>query len=117
VIGDRAEVLNLLQTNLTVLTDRHIEFLRSKRFFSEGIGVSFDVYGNQRVDVLGRLRTETVIENIHRLREAGIMFGAITVLARNTLPHIESIFRFYDKLLFATVAIGTTITFDDIWVG
>jgi len=98
VIGERAEVLNLLQTNLTVLTDRHVEFLRSKRFFSEGIGVSFDVYGNQRVDVLGRLRTETVLENIHRLREAGVTFGAITVLARNTLPHIEAIFRFYDSL-------------------
>ena len=98
VIGERAEVLNLLQTNLTVLTDRHLEFLGAKRFFAEGIGVSFDVYGDQRVDVLGQLRTETVLANIQRLREAGIAFGAITVLARNTLPHIEAIFRFYDSL-------------------
>jgi uncharacterized protein len=98
VIGERVEVVNLLQTNLTVLTDRHVEFLRSRRFFAEGIGVSFDVYGDQRVDVRGRLRTEAVLENIHRLREAGVTFGAITVLARNTLPHVEAIFRFYDSL-------------------
>jgi len=98
VIGERVEVLNLVQTNLTVLTDRHLEFLQQKRFFSEWIGVSFDVYGDQRVDVLGRLRTETVLANIQRLRDAGVAFGAITVLARNTLPHIAAIYRFFDSL-------------------
>jgi uncharacterized protein len=98
VIGDRIEVLNLVQTNLTVLTDKHLEFLQQRRFFSDWIGVSFDVYGDQRVDVQGLLRTETVLENLQRLRDAGIKFGAITVLARNTLPHIAAIYRFYDSL-------------------
>lgn len=98
VIGERIEVLNLVQTNLTVLTDRHLEFLQQRRFFSDWIGVSFDVYGDQRVDVLGRLRTETVLQNLQRLRDAGIQFGAISVLARNTLPHVAAIYRFYDSL-------------------
>ena len=91
-------VVNLVQTNLTVLTDAQLEFLREKRFFADGLGVSFDVYGDQRIDVRGRLRTETVIANLQRLQDAGIRFGAITVLARNTLPKIVPIFRFYEAL-------------------
>ena len=98
VIGDAIDYANLLQTNLTVLTDRHIEFLKSKCFFNHAIGVSFDVYGDQRVDTRGRLRTDTVLANMQRLREADVRFGAICVLARNTLPHIAGIYRFYDSL-------------------
>lgn len=98
VIGDAVDYANLLQTNLTVLTDRHIDFLRSKRFFNHAIGVSFDVYGDQRVDTRGKLRTDTVLANMQRLRDADVRFGAICVLARNTLPHIAEIYRFYDSL-------------------
>jgi uncharacterized protein len=98
VIGATIDYVNLLQTNLTVLTDRHIEFLQSKRFFNHAIGVSFDVYGDQRVDTRGKLRTDTVLANMQRLRDAGVRFGAICVLARNTLPRIGEIYRFYDSL-------------------
>jgi uncharacterized protein len=35
---------------------------------------------------------------MQRLRDEGIAFGAITVLARNTLPHVEAIHRFYESL-------------------
>jgi uncharacterized protein len=98
VLGDDVPYANLVQTNLTVLTERHIEFLRDKRFFRNGVGVSFDVYGDQRVDTRGRLKTETVLTNLQRLTDAGIPFGAIAVLARNTLSSIEAIYRFYDTL-------------------
>ena len=91
-------VVNLVQTNLTVLTDAQLEFLREKRFFADGLGVSFDVYGDQRIDIRGRLRTETVLANLQRLQDAGVHFGAITVLARNTLPKIVPIFRFFESL-------------------
>lgn len=97
IIGDRVVYENVVQSNLTVLTDRHLEFLRSQRFFA-GLGVSFDVYGDQRVDIMGRQRTETVLANIGRLIEANVPFGAITVLARNTLPHARGIYRFFDTL-------------------
>jgi uncharacterized protein len=89
---------NLVQTNLTVLTERHVDFLREHRFFTHAIGVSFDVYGDQRVDTRGRLRTQTVLANLQRLKDAGIAFGAITVLARNTVAHVAEIHRFYDSL-------------------
>ena len=88
--------INTVQTNLTVLTDRHIAFLKGDFFTS--IGVSFDVYGDQRVDTKGRLRTDTVLGNMQKLIDQEIDFGAIAVLARDTLPHIREIYRFYDEL-------------------
>jgi uncharacterized protein len=87
---------NIVQTNLTVLTDRHIEFLKGG-FFAD-VGVSFDVYGDQRIDADGNLRTETVLTNLQKLIDNKIHFGAIAVLARNTLPHVTEIYRFFDDL-------------------
>jgi sulfatase maturation enzyme AslB (radical SAM superfamily) len=98
VFGGDGTYSNLVQSNLTVLTERHVAFLREHRFFTHTIGVSFDVYGDQRLDTQGRLRTQTVLANLQRLRDEGISFGAITVLARNTLSHVEAIYRFYDSL-------------------
>lgn len=91
------KVTNVVQSNLTVLTDRHVEFLKNSSFF-RGIGVSFDVYGDQRVDTTGKLRTSSILNNIQRLIEARISFGAITVLARNTLPHARRIYKFWDSM-------------------
>jgi len=96
IFADKIEVVNAVQSNLTILTDRHIEFLRSG-FFSS-IGVSFDVYGDQRVDVRGGPSTEVVLANMQKLIDNKIDFGVITVLARNTLPHARNIYRFFDDL-------------------
>ena len=65
VFGAEFKYNNSVQTNLTVLTDRHIEFL--ERGFFGDIGVSFDVYGDQRVDTTGRSRTDTVRANMRKL--------------------------------------------------
>jgi len=86
-----------VQTNLTILTDRHLEFLKSQSFF-QALGISFDVHGDQRVDTRGQLRTEQVLHNLQKLIDCQIPFGAIAVLARNTLPHVRQIYRFYDQL-------------------
>ncbi len=91
------EITNAVQTNLTVLTNRHIEFLKNNTFF-QGIGVSFDVFGDQRVDNVGGLQTKKVLQNLQILFDHGISFGAICVLAQNTLPHVRQIYRFYDEL-------------------
>ena len=85
-----------MQTNLTVLTDRHIEFLKGG-FFND-IGVSFDVYGDQRVDKKGRSSAETVRANIRKLLNHQIGFGAIAVLARDSQPHIKHVYQFFDDL-------------------
>ena len=87
---------NSVQTNLTVLTERHIRFLHDG--FFESIGVSFDVHGEQRVDARGNSRTDTVRSNMQKLIDRQISFAAIAVLARDTLPHIKQTYRFFDSL-------------------
>jgi uncharacterized protein len=74
-----------------------LELLKSQRFFS-GLGISFDVYGDQRVDTRGKLKSDIVLKNLQKLIDHDINFGAICVLARNTLPHFREIYRFYDHL-------------------
>jgi len=85
---------NSVQTNLTVLTERHVEFLKTG-FFTD-IGVSFDVYGDQRVDTKGKSRTDVVRANISKLINHQIEFAAIAVLARDTLLNITKTYRFFD---------------------
>ena len=96
IFGSKFKYKNSVQTNLTILTDRHIEFLAGG--FFEDIGVSFDVYGDQRVDTRGRSRTDTVRANMRKLIDHKIHFGAIAVLARDALPHIKQIYRYFDDL-------------------
>lgn len=96
VFGEAAPVRNSLQTNLTVLTPRHLDFLREGRFFTD-LGVSFDVFGGQRVDIRGRERQEMIVANMRRLAEAGVPFAAIAVLCRDTLARVREIYGFYDR--------------------
>ncbi|MGX1348232.1 uncharacterized protein AB7M49_001808 [Bradyrhizobium elkanii] len=97
IFGTSINVLNAVQTNLTVLTERHIDYLEQRRFFSR-IGVSTDVFGDQRVDIRGRDTTHLVHANMQRLIDRNIPFGAIVVLAQNTLPRVREIFRYFDQL-------------------
>src|SRR5262245_42886099 len=96
IFGNELKYNNSVQTNLTVLTERQIDFLKTG-FFGD-IGVSFDVYGDQRVDTQGRPRTDVVRTNISKLISHKIDFAAIAVLARDTLPSIKKIYRFFDEL-------------------
>jgi uncharacterized protein len=97
IFSDKVSVSNGVQTNLTILTDRHLEYLKARRFFS-GIGVSIDPYGDQRVDKSGRQTTPIVLANMQRLLDASVPFGGIVVVARNTITHMNNICRFFDKL-------------------
>jgi len=101
IFTDGVRVANGLQTNLTVLTNRHLSYLKDRKFFS-GLGVSVDPYGDQRVDKRGGQTTPTVLANMQRLRDAEIPFGAIVVVARNTIAHMHDICRFFDKLGIST---------------
>jgi uncharacterized protein len=94
VFGTELKYRNSVQTNLTVLTDRHINFLKTG-FFND-IGVSFDVYGEQRVDKKGRSSSDTVRANMRKLVEQQVRFGVIAVLARDTRSHIKQIYRALD---------------------
>jgi uncharacterized protein len=96
VFGETFNFINTLQTNLTMLSDRHVQFLKSG-FFAD-VGVSFDVYGDQRVDKQGRDSTDTVLNNLQKLIDNKVRFGAIAVLAQNTVPKVKEIYRFFDSL-------------------
>jgi uncharacterized protein len=87
---------NSIQTNLAVLTKPILELLRSGLFVN--IGVSFDVFGEQRVDVGGRTSDQRVLKNMQRLRDEGITFGCIVVLSKATAPHIKLIYKFFEEI-------------------
>jgi uncharacterized protein len=96
IFGAEFKFKNAVQTNLTILTDRHIAFLESG--FFDDIGVSFDVHGEQRLDSQGRSHADTVRSHMKKLMDRGINFAAIAVLARDTLPDIRQTYRFFDGL-------------------
>jgi len=96
VFGAGFRFKNAVQTNLTVLTDRHIAFLEGG--FFDNIGVSFDVHGEQRLDSQGKSHSATVRGNMKRLMDRHINFSAIAVLARGTLQDIRQTYRFFDRL-------------------
>ena len=91
------KVRNNVQTNMTILTDRHLEFLKNGRFF-DSVGISFDVSGDKRVDKKGRVTTQTVLGHMQRLIDAGIPFGTICVLARGTVGEARNVYQFFDDL-------------------
>ena len=97
IFGDDVKIRNSVQTNLTFLPDKLLSYLEERTFF-QGIGVSFDVHGDQRVDTRGRSSTRKVLENLEIARRSGVVYGAITVLARNTLPHLAAIVDFYQRI-------------------
>lgn len=97
IFNTRVAVSNTVQTNLTVLTEDMLSFLQEAKFFS-GLGISFDPYGSQRVDTRGRSRVETVTKNMQTLIDRRIPFGAITVVARDTLHSVIETFKFFDAL-------------------
>jgi uncharacterized protein len=85
---------NTVQTNLTVPLRRTLPLLT--RFFDH-VGVSIDVFGDQRVDRQGRPAEPRVVHNLELLREAGLSFGCISVLSRLNAPHVEAIWQFFEE--------------------
>jgi uncharacterized protein len=94
IFGSDLSVENSVQTNLTVLDERRIELLQ-RGFHS--FGVSVDLVGGLRVNIAGRDQQKRVLQNMETLRRRGLNFGGITVLSKRNLPHIEQIFRFYER--------------------
>lgn len=89
---------NGTQTNGTVCKDSHINFMTSREFFNDGMGISFDVYGKSRVDIKGEDVSSIVINNIQRFIDAKIPVGAIVVLERSTIDKLNNILDFYDAI-------------------
>ena len=86
---------NFVQTNLTVLNEGVVSLFRT---FFHNVGVSIDLFGDQRVNIAGRPVERIVLRNMQTLKDEGIAFGCITVLSKATAPHVESIYRFFEDI-------------------
>jgi len=96
-LGERGiPFTNSIQTNLTRLTPPILAFLKSGVL--DNIGVSLDLFGDQRVNVAGRPSQPTVLKNMQRLVDEGVSFGCITVLSQLTAPHVDAIYHFFEDI-------------------
>lgn len=84
---------NVVQTNLTRLSSSTLALLRR---FSH-ISISLDLFGGLRRDARDADSQQLVLENMSALANAGIGFGAITVLTSANLPYITKIFEFFNS--------------------
>lgn len=86
---------NVVQSNLTNLKAEHIQLIKDDVISS--IGVSVDLFGDERVNVAGKNMDEKTLQNMDRLSAEGIGVGGISVLSKKTAPHIKSMFSFFDR--------------------
>jgi len=85
-------IRNVLQTNLTRVDEERIALLAE---CFDGVGVSYDVVGDLRVNVAGNHPREKMLLNLNRLIEARIKIGGITVLNKKNIDHVASIYEFW----------------------
>lgn len=79
---------NSIMTNGTLLNDEWIEFFKENGWH---VGVSLDgsadIHNKYRVDAHGNGSFEKVIQNIEKLKKAGLSIGLIAVVTNNTVEN------------------------------
>jgi uncharacterized protein len=93
--GLPVNVINSVQTNLTVLDADRLHLLKNG---FNSVGVSLDLFGGLRVNQSGRDSVSVVLKNLDRLQAEKIPFGCITVLTQLNRPYLREIFRFYEQM-------------------
>ncbi|MGY6530624.1 MAG: radical SAM protein [Cyanobacterium sp.] len=86
---------NGVQSNLVKVSDATLDLLEELEIT---LGISFDVFGNQRVDLKGQDSQDRVLDNLQRLIDRNIPFGAIMVLHKGNIDHILPTYEFYNRL-------------------
>jgi len=90
---------NILQTNLFRVSKSKIELLKS---LGIRLGVSVDVFGDQRVTLSGSDSQDRVLDNLQMLNDIGYLnnpgVGAISVLHKGNIAHAELIYDFFNEL-------------------
>ena len=91
--------LNALQTNLFHVTRSKIEFLKGMGIL---LGVSVDVFGEERVTLSGAGSQDRVLDNLQMLNDVGYLndpgVGAISVLHKGNIAHVERTYDFFNEL-------------------
>ncbi len=97
VFGDEVpRVGNIFQSNLTLLTEEWLPFL--KRFVGSGIGTSFDVVEGVRGLNSGEPLAERWLPAVEMCRKAGIGVGVVYVVHRESLARAKEIYYFFRNL-------------------
>ena len=91
---DHISFKNLVQTNLLHLDDKLIKLLYEG---FDAVGVSIDLFGGLRVNQSGIDSQKRVLDNMDRLRQAGVDFGCICVLNKQNINKASEIYRFFEK--------------------
>lgn len=84
-------VVNAVQTNLTLITEKHLPVLR--KYFQ--VGFSFDVFNDYRVDAGGKQTAEQVRRKVDWLLKKGIVLGGIAVISKANVEHSREVAEFY----------------------
>jgi uncharacterized protein len=90
------KVQNVVQSNLTLITRRHLPLLRHFH-----LGFSFDVVNDLRVDAAGRSTSESVRAKVDWLISQGISLTGIAVISRANVTQPEAIAKYFlDRKLY-----------------
>lgn len=84
-----------IQTNGVLLTERFYPLL--EKHFGKCVGISFDLFSNQRVFRDGSTSSDNVIINIDHALAKGIKIGVINLLTKQNVGRIDDIYNFYKE--------------------
>ena len=85
----------LVQSNLFKVSDKTLDLIKELNI---SLGISLDVFGEQRVDIAGRESQEKVLDNLQRLLDRNVPFGGISVLHALNVDKAVKIYQFYNEL-------------------
>jgi uncharacterized protein len=84
-------ILNAIQTNLTLLNDKFIDFFLENEF---GVGTSLD--GNKYLHDKNRNNSfDRVYNNLMIAKQRGLHVGVICILSKETIKYIDEIYYFF----------------------
>lgn len=84
-----------VQSNIFKLSNKTLDLLEELGIH---LGISLDVFGDQRVDIAGRVSQDKVLKNLQRLLDRDVNFGAISVLHALNIDQAVKTFQFYQEL-------------------
>lgn len=94
-ISNNIEHRYSIQTNGVLLTERFYPLL--EKYFNKTIGISLDLFSNQRIFRNGNTSSDIVISNIDNAIAAGIRIGVINLLTKQNVHRIDEIYYFYKE--------------------
>jgi uncharacterized protein len=95
LIGAGVPTRTSVQSNLFSLPEATLDLLGE---LDLELGVSLDVFGDQRVDINGRNSQDKVLRNLQRVMDRRIPVGGISVLHALNASKIEKTYRFFNTL-------------------